>query len=93
MNQNNTNTTASESTIPFVDNQAIAVVLKIVFAIVMVIILMALSKKIAAFVKKRIIAHTHIGNHDHGEKIAKLISDIVFYILVIFCLFIGFEIL
>jgi hypothetical protein len=49
-----------------------------------------ISKFIAGIVRKKIIKASDKKNK-HAEKIAKLMHDITFYILVIFSFFIGFE--
>jgi hypothetical protein len=53
--------------------------------------LLVISKIIANIVKKRVIRNS-TPNNPNTEKIAKLVHDVVFYLLVIFSFFIGFEI-
>ncbi len=65
--------------------------LKIIWAILVIIILLLISKIIAWSVKRYILKSSD-PNNKQSEKIAKLIHDIVFYILIIFSFFIGFEI-
>lgn len=66
-------------------------ILKIFWAIIVIIFLLMVSKIIANIISKRIIQNSTEGNK-HIDKIWKLIHDIVFYILVIFSFFIWFEI-
>lgn len=66
-------------------------ILKIFWAIIVIIFLLMVSKIIANIISKRIMQNSTEGNK-HIDKIWKLIHDIVFYILVIFSFFIWFEI-
>jgi len=75
----------------FMDNVIISYGLKIVGAIVVIIALLLVSKIIAGIVKRNIIKNAPEGSK-HIDKVWKLIHDIVFYILVIFSFFVGFEI-
>ena len=56
----------------------------------MILLLLMISKFIAGIVRRNIIKNADTTNK-HSEKIAKLIHDITFYVLVIFSFFIGFE--
>lgn len=73
------------------DNVVVVYILKIFGAILVILFLLMLSKIIAKLVSKRIIQNSTEWNK-HIDKIWKLIHDIVFYVLVIFSFFIGFEI-
>lgn len=54
-----------------------------------VILFIGLSSLIARQIKKRI--RKHLPTDGHGEDIANLLGDIVFYTLLIFSIFIGFS--
>lgn len=73
------------------DNVVVIYILKILGAILVIVFLLMISKIVAKIVSKRIVQNSTEGNK-HIDKIWKLIHDIVFYILVIFSFFIGFEI-
>lgn len=73
------------------DNVVVIYILKIIGAILVILFLLMISKIVANIVSKRIVQNGTEGNK-HMDKIWKLIHDIVFYILVIFSFFIGFEI-
>ncbi|MDD3262889.1 MAG: mechanosensitive ion channel [Candidatus Absconditabacteria bacterium] len=73
------------------DNVVVTYIIKIFGAILVIIFLLMISKIVANIVSKRIVQSSTEGNK-HIDKIGKLIHDIVFYILVIFSFFIGFEI-
>lgn len=57
-----------------------------------VAILVVISKVIARFVTKRIQAHS-IADDEYTQKMSLLIGNIVYYVLLIFSLLIGFEVL
>ncbi|AHB41541.1 hypothetical protein P148_SR1C00001G0751 [candidate division SR1 bacterium RAAC1_SR1_1] len=73
------------------DNVVVIYVFKIIGAILVILFLLMISKIVANIVSKKIVQNSTEGNK-HIDKIGKLIHDIVFYILVIFSFFIGFEI-
>lgn len=73
------------------DNVVVTYIIKIFWAILVIIFLLMISKIVANIVSKRIVQSSTEWNK-HIDKIWKLIHDIVFYILVIFSFFIGFEI-
>lgn len=73
------------------DNVVVTYIIKIFGAILVIIFLLMISKIVANIVSKRLVQNSTEGNK-HMDKIWKLIHDIVFYILVIFSFFIGFEI-
>ncbi|HMT26845.1 MAG TPA: mechanosensitive ion channel, partial [Candidatus Absconditabacterales bacterium] len=56
-------------------------------------ILIMISKAIASIIRKKVIESSILENKKSSDKIGDLISDVVFYSLVIFCIFIGFELL
>lgn len=61
-------------------------------ALVVVAILVVISKVIARFVTRRIQAHS-IADDEYTQKMSLLIGNIVYYVLLIFSLLIGFEVL
>ncbi len=73
------------------DNVVVTYIIKIFGAILVIIFLLMISKIVANIVSKRLVQNSTEGNK-HMDKIWKLIHDIVFYVLVIFSFFIGFEI-
>ncbi|MEI6426549.1 MAG: mechanosensitive ion channel family protein [Candidatus Absconditabacteria bacterium] len=73
------------------DSVIVTYLIKIVGAIIVIFILLMVSKVFAKIISKKIVQNTTEGNK-HVDKIEKLIHDIVFYVLVIFSFFVGFEI-
>ena len=67
-------------------------ILKFLLAILVTIILIIIFKYISSAIKKNIISHSMAEDDDSIVKTASLISDIVFYALVIFALFIWLQI-
>lgn len=82
---------ATQTASNIMDNPIVQYALKIGWAIIVIILLLVISKIIANIVKKRVIRNS-TPNNPNTEKIAKLVHDVVFYLLVIFSFFIGFEI-
>jgi hypothetical protein len=74
----------------FMNSTIVSYGLKIIGAIAVILLLLLISKIIAGIVRRNIIKSAD-ANNTHAEKIAKLMHDITFYILVIFSFFIGFE--
>ena len=70
-----------------------SLLLKLGIAVLIVILLLFLSKLLSDFVKKKLIANLTSEKDEYSRKVAVLISDIVFYILIVFSIFIWFEIL
>lgn len=75
----------------FFDNPIVVYGLKILWAIIVILFLLMISKFIAGIVQRNILRSSDKTNK-HAEKVAKLMHDITFYVLVIFSFFIGFEI-
>ncbi len=75
------------------DNPFISFTLKILLAVVVVWLLMLVSKLIANFIKKRIIANAVIDDAEYVAKVWNLIWDVIFYTLATFDIIIWFEIL
>ena len=74
----------------FMNSAIVSYGLKILGAIAVILILLLISKFIAGIVRRNIVKNADEKNKQ-AEKIAKLMGDIIFYILVIFSFFIGFE--
>lgn len=74
----------------FMNSTIVSYGLKIIGAIAVILLLLLISKLIAGIVRRNIMKSAD-ANNKHAEKIAKLMHDITFYILVIFSFFIGFE--
>ena len=74
------------------NNPIVAYILKILGAILVILVLLLVSKILASIISKKIVKST-TDNKENTEKIQKMIKDIIFYILVIFSFFIGFEIM
>jgi len=66
-------------------------VLQILWALVLVGIFILLGKVIAGVVRRNIINHSSVENKEHSYRVANLMRDVVFYVMVIFAFFIGFE--
>lgn len=88
----NTQTVITEPTIlqNFMNSAIVTYGLKILWAIAVILILLLISKFIAGIVRRNIVKSAD-NNNKNAEKIAKLMHDITFYILIIFSFFIGFE--
>ncbi len=67
--------------------------LKVILAIVIVLILIIISRFIKEFIKKKIIMNVIKENDEYSRKVWILVSDVVFYTLVVFSVFIWFEVL
>lgn len=74
-------------------NEVVAVILKILGGAAVIILMLIAAKIIWGIIKRNIIKHAAPGDEKSAEKIGKLVGNIVFYILVIFAFFIGFEIM
>lgn len=75
-----------------IGNPYVAFLLKLLLAIVIVGILVVVSKIVARFVTKRIQAHS-IADDEYTKKVSLLIGNVIYYVLLIFSLLIGFEVL
>lgn len=70
--------------------------LKIVGAIAAFILMMIVAGIVARLVKKMILRHSDNSdnkNNENAEKVAKLVRDLVYYILLWFAIFVAFEVL
>lgn len=70
-----------------------AYVLKILWWVIVIIFMLIISKIIAWIVKRNILKNDTLTDSKHIDKIASLIWNIVFYVMVIFSFFIWFEIM
>ncbi|MEI6774464.1 MAG: hypothetical protein WCL18_06870 [bacterium] len=87
----NTQTVAEPTALQnFMNSTIVSYGFKIIGAIAVILLLLLISKLIAGIVRRNIIKSGDV-NNKHVEKIAKLMHDITFYILIIFSFFIGFE--
>ncbi len=77
--------------INFLSNDVSAFIIKLVWAVFIVVLVVLLGRLIAALVKKNLLKHTDPEHKKHSEKVASLVQNVVFYVAVIFALFIGFE--
>lgn len=75
------------------DNQFTWFILKIGTGIFVLIILISISKIISGVVKSNIRKHMKEWNPEWANKIGKLMGSIAFYILILFSVFISFEIM
>ncbi len=75
------------------DNAAIGFFLKIILWIWVFIFLLLVSKIISKIIKKNITKHMEESNPAWAKKIWSLLWNIVFYILILLCVFISFEIM
>lgn len=81
---------AVEKTSSVVTDFIVPYAVKTIWAIIAIILLLMISRFIANMVKRRIIKNW--AENKNIDKVAKTIHDVVFYVLVIFSFFIGFEI-
>ncbi len=94
----NTDTQETTSTAPswvnnITDNQVWWFVLKISTWVLTLIILLLISKIIAGIIKRNIRKNMEETNPEWAAKVWKLMWNIAFYVLVIFAVFISFEIM
>ena len=70
----------------------VAKIVSVILAIVLSLILMSLSKVLAVYLKNKITKNFLTKGHKDIENVSALIGDIIFYVLLVFSLFIGFSI-
>lgn len=70
----------------------VAKIISVILAIVLSLVLMSLSKAIAVYLKNKITKNFIVKGNKDIENVSALIGDIIFYVLVVFSLFIGFSI-
>lgn len=73
-------------------NPFVSKIVAVILAIVISLILMSLSKILAAYLKNKITKNFIVKGNKDIENVSALIGDIIFYVLVVFSLFIGFSI-
>jgi len=66
---------------------------KVILAILIVLVLVIISRRIKEFIKKKIIMNVIKENDEYSRKVGILVSDVVFYTLLVFSIFIWFEVL
>lgn len=86
----NTSEAVANSSLEWLISNASSYALKIIGAIAAFIVMMILAGIVARIVKKAIIKHSD-GNN--AEKVAKLVRDLVYYIMLGFAVFVAFEVL
>lgn len=76
-----------------IGNPIISLVIKVVFAVGLVFVLVIVSKMIASWVRRRVLHYA--GDKDEAQvtQVASLIHDMVYYSLIIFAFFVGFQVL
>lgn len=67
------------------------IILKTIWALIIVFIFILLGKIIAGIVRRNIIKHSSVENKEHAWRVADLMRDITFYIMVILAFFVWFE--
>ena len=74
------------------ENPFVSKLIAVILAIVLSLILMSLSKIVAVYLKNKITRNFVVKGNKDIENVSALIGDIIFYVLVVFSLFIGFSI-
>lgn len=74
------------------ENPFISKILSVILAIVLSLVLMSLSKIVATYIKNKITRNFIVRGNKDIENVTALIGDIIFYVLVVFSLFIGFSV-
>lgn len=75
------------------DNVIVGLIIKILLWIGVFIFLLLISKIISNIIKRNITNHMEESNPAWAKKIGSLLGNIVFYVLVLLCVFISFEIM
>lgn len=75
------------------DNVIIWFTIKILLWVAVFIILLLISKIISKIIKRNITKHMEESNPAWAKKIWSLLGNIVFYVLILLCVFISFEIM
>ncbi|MEI7557580.1 MAG: hypothetical protein WCJ45_01715 [bacterium] len=73
-------------------NPFISKLIAVLLAIFLSLILVALSKILATYLKNKITRNFIVKGNKDIENVSALIGDIIYYVLVVFSLFIGFSI-
>lgn len=74
-------------------NPYVLFVVKLILAIIAVIVLIFISKAISTFIKRKIIWNNISQNDEYAQKIWNLVGDMIFYCLLVFSVFIWFQII
>jgi len=74
------------------ENPFVAKIISVILAIVLSLVLMSLSKIVAVYIKNKITKNFIVKGNKDIENVSALIGDIIFYVLVVFSLFIGFSV-
>lgn len=91
MNTAETTTTSWEYSV--IDNPVGAFIVKIIWGVLLIVFLFLLAKLVSSLIKKSIIRHTKSISDDGAIKIWNLIGSISFYVLILFAIFVGFEVM
>ena len=67
-------------------------IIAVILAIILSLVLMSLSKILASYIKSKITKNFIVKGNKDIENVSALIGDIIYYVLVVFSLFIGFSI-
>jgi len=76
----------------FLNNPFVMFILKLLLAIIVVVIMLIISKIIATTIRKKIIKNNITDDDENITKIWNLVWDIIYYTLLTFSVFIGFDI-
>lgn len=91
-----TASTATESFRDFLmriyQNPFVSKLLSVILAIVLSLVLISLSKIVAVYIKNKVTKNFITKGHKDIENVSALIGDIIFYVLLVFSLFIGFSV-
>jgi len=74
------------------DNPFVSKLIAVILAIVLSLLLMSISRMLAVYLKNKITRNFVVKGNKDIENVSALIGDIIFYVLVVFSLFIGFSI-
>lgn len=76
-----------------VENPYVARGIKIIWWILIIIFFFMVAKIVSALVKKAMMKSSNEKNRESTQKVANLISSVVFYIMVLVAIFIGFDVM
>ncbi len=85
--------TSEAATTPLFGSETFDFISKLIVAIIVVILCIVAARIISRFTKKKVLQWSDLHNQEQWEKVANLIGDIVFYTLMIFAVFIWFQVL
>lgn len=75
------------------NNPFVVFIGKLILAIIVLIVLVIISKIISWTIKKKLLKNAAVDNEEYISKVANLVWDVIFYILLIFSIFISFQII